>query len=407
MASQRGFFLVATVFIVLTMALLAIVFSSFISSDAVEAVHNYHSLDTFYIASSGLEFYLRHLEQDDDWTTLPLEVVREFSGGVFVITTTDESKDRIALEITGILTVGATTYRRVITPGLKRVTGGLETILNDYVIYWGGGTGTGSTLGENVTIIGDLFANGDLEIGSNSIISGDAEATGTVDLGSGSTVSGTTEENAEPPYQPPTLDTSEYDAEIANAATLPSGNWTLDSTTLTGTYYVNGDITVPLNANLVVNGEATIVATGKVTVKNNVVVGDNLTVIAGGKIDLANSVFIGESGLWFSSTELEVGNNAAVGDVDVGEGTVFLTAGDVTFGNNIDFTGVLYADGDFTQTGNNFYFEGNIIVAGDINVDNNTTLVLNPDVVDTEDLDMITTEVTEESFEVESWDEAY
>jgi hypothetical protein len=353
-SSRKGFFLVATVFIVLIMSLLAIVFSSFISSDAVEAVHNYHSLDAFYIASSGLEFYLRHLEQDDDWSSLPLAVVREFSGGVFIITTTDESKDRIALEITGILTVGATTYRRVITPGIKRVQSTLADLLGEYVVYLGGSGGTGS------------------------------------------------------PYEPPELDTSEYDAEIANAATLPAGNWSLDSTVLTGTYYVNGDVTMKLNANLTVNGEATIVATGKVTVRNNVVVGDNITVIAGGKIDLANSVYLGKNGLWFSSTGLEVGNNAAVGDVDVGEGTVFLTAGDVSFGNNIEFYGVLYVEGDFVQTGTNFYFEGNMIVGGDINVDNNTILVLNDNLADEEDLAAITIGgTTEESFEVVSWDEAY
>jgi hypothetical protein len=407
MENNKGFTLVAAIFIILVMTFLAITTSTFIASDAVLAVNNYRSLDAFYIASTGMEYYLKLLDDDDDWSTPPADKEKDFSGGCFVITTTDESRNRITFTVTGYLTLGATTYRRAVRPTVQRTAGGLGDILGEYVVYWGGSGGTGSTIGNNVTIIGDIFAGSDLVIGSNCDIDGDAQATGTIETGAGTEVSGTTESEAEPPYDPPSLETTYYDNKIAIAAGEPPGNWQLDTSTLSGSYYINGDVTMKNNASITITDIATIVATGKVIVSNNVTIGDFLRVIADGAIDIANNVDIGANGLWYSSDSIEVGNNAEAGDVNIGEGTIFITPGDVTFGNNIEYYGFLYCGGDFTQTGNNFYFEGNMIVGGDINVDNNTTLVLNDDLVEIEDLVGITTGSTEESFEVAEWDEVY
>ncbi|MFH1683392.1 MAG: pilus assembly PilX N-terminal domain-containing protein [Candidatus Margulisiibacteriota bacterium] len=409
MENKKGFTLVAAVFILLVMTLLAITTSTFVASDAVVAVKNYNSLDAFYIASSGMEYYMKQLDGDDNWSTPPAGKVKDFSGGTFIIETTNESRNRITFTSTGLVTVEGTTYSRVIRPTIQRTTGGLSDILSEYVVYWGGGgSGDGSTIDNNATIVGDIFINSDLTLGNNINITGDALSTGSIEVGSGTSVTGTIETGIEPPYPPPTLETTYYDGQIAVAATSSLESQIYDDTTFSNTTYVKGDVTFDLNANISVAGNAVIVATGKVTVKNNVIVGDNLTVIAGGIIDISNNAILGKSGVWYSSTAIIVGNNAEVSDVEVGEGTQFITPGDVTFGNNIEFYGFLYVGGDFIQTGNNFYFEGNMIIGGDINVDENTTLILNPDLVDPGDIEGLTgDESGPETFEITEWEEVY
>ena len=416
MKHKRGFTLLAAIFILLVMVLLAITTSTYVASDAVMAVKNYYSQDALYIASAGLEYYVAQLHHDDDWSSPPPNKIKSFSGGVFIVETTAETRNSIVFRVTGLLTIGASTYKRMIEPVILRGYtggGGLAALLDEYVIYWGGSGGTSSSLGNNVTIIGDIFVNTDLEMGSNSLISGDAMSTGDITLGSGTSVTGTVEIGVAPPDDPPTLETTHYDNQIAVAAAYPIGNESWDSKTISGATYINGDLTFKNNANITLTGVATIVVTGKATVSQNVIFGDNLTLIAGGMVDIANNVDIGESGLWYSGTGIEVGNNANVGEVTVGDGTIFITPGDVDFGNNIEYYGFLYVGGDFVQTGNNFYYEGNIIVEGSLTVDNNTTMQLNPDLFDIEDLIGITGGgsgggVSGEAFvDITGWDEVY
>jgi hypothetical protein len=406
---KKGFTLIATVFIILVVTLLAITTSTLVSSDAVVAVKNYHSLDAFYIASTGVEYYLKQLEGDTDWTTPPTKESKAFSGGYFSITTTNESKNRITYISTGMVTIGATTYRRGIQSTIQRTGGGLSAILGEFVLYWGGGEGTGSTIGNNANITGDIYVGSDLDIGNNVDIDGDTYASGEVSTGTNFDSTGTVESGAEPPFETPTLETTFYDSQIAIAAGQPAGNWTFTNTTLVNqTKYVHGNVMVNNNGNIYVTGTATIVATGKVTLTNNVDVDDYLTVIAGGDIDIANNVNIGKHGLWYSSTYIELGNNAEVGEVNVGEGTQFITPGDIWFGNNADFYGFIYCGGDFVQTGNNFHFEGNMIVGGDIDIDNNATITLNPDLVDVADIIGVTAgEEGAQNIDLTGWDEVY
>ncbi len=405
---KKGVTLIAAVFIVLVMTLLAITISTYVSSDAVIAVKNYNSLDAFYVAASGVEYYLKQLDGDSDWSSPPSQESKAFSGGVFTIATTDETKNRITFTSTGLVTLAAKTYRRTIRSTVKRTAGGLAEILAEYVVYLGEGSGEGSAIGNNVSISGDIFVNSDLDIGYNCNISGDAHSTGTIETGDNTEITGTTESDAEPPYDPPTLESSFYDNQIAIAAASPEGDQSWSGyQDLSGSYYINGNVVFELNANINITGAATIAATGTVLVRNNTTIGDNIMVIADGLITIENNVNLGKDGLWYSSVGFDVGNNAEVGDVNVGEGTIFITPGDILFGNNVEYYGFIYCGGDFTQTGNNFYFEGNIIVGGDINVDNNTTLVLNPDLVEIDELIGIEAGEGVAKVEITEWDEAY
>lgn len=408
MKDRKGFTIIAAIFIVLVLTLLAITTSTFISSDAVIAAKNFHSQSAFYIAASGVEYYLRQLDVDDDWSAPPTTETKSFSGGYFSITTSDESKNRITFTVTGITTIGATTFRRGIRSTIRRTGGGLGSIAEDYVLYWGGNTaGTGeATIGNNVAITGDILANSDIYLGNNTTVSGDAYSSGDIS-GDTTGVNGDIEEDYEMPEEPPSLESTYYDDQIAIAATYPPGEKTYSGNkTISGVTYVNGNVIFHLNSTINVTGVATIVATGTVLVRNNVTIGDNLHVIAGGLITFENNIQIGKYGIWYSSVGFDVANNAEVGDVGVGEGTAFITPGDIDFGNNITFDGFLYAGGTLT-IGNNMDFSGLIVAAEVESIGENSTLDLNPDVIDWDSLmGFEGTEGSEETH-LTDWDEVY
>jgi hypothetical protein len=95
-----------------------------------------------------------------------------------------------------------------------------------------------------------------------------------------------------------------------------------------------------------------------------------------------------------------------VGDVGVGEGTAFITPGDIDFGNNCSFDGFLYAGGSLSL-GNNTDFSG-LIVAGFIEgIGENSTLDLNPDVIDWDGLAGFEGTEGQEETHLTDWDEVY
>ena len=406
MNNRKGFALIAAVFIVLVMTLLAIVTSTFVSSDAQIAVKNHYSQDAFYISSAGMEYYLKLLDGDSDWSTPPADKIKDFSGGVFAITTTDESKNRITVTSTGVLTIWTTTYRRAVRATIKRTAGGVGGIAEDYAIYWGGEAVTGeANIGNNVAINGDLLMNSDLFIGNNAEVSGDAYVSGYIG-GDTSNISGTYEVDYEVPADPPSLESSYFDGKIAIAAAQPAGDRTWSGNkTLSGTYYVNGNVIFRNNTTINITGTATVVATGTVLVRTGVTFGDNFHLIAGGIVVIENNVNIGKYGLWYSSVGFDVGNNAVVADIGIGEGTQFITPGDIDLGNNISYAGFIYAGGTLTL-GNNTDFTGLIMASFIDDIGENSTLSLSPLVLDWDSVIGITgggvarTDITD-------WDEVY
>ncbi|MEE8638343.1 MAG: pilus assembly PilX N-terminal domain-containing protein [Candidatus Margulisiibacteriota bacterium] len=405
---KKGFTLIGAIFIVLVMTLLAITTSTFISSDAVIAVKNYHSQDAFYIASAGVEYYLKQLDGDADWSTPPSQETKSFSGGVLTITTTNEQRNRITFTVTGLVTSGATTYRRGIRSTIQRMGGGLGSIAEDYVLYMGGtGSGTGETnIGNNVTINGSILVDSDVDIGNNTTISGDAQVSGDI-TGDTTGITGSAESGSTMPEEPPSLESTYYDNELATAATYsPADKEYAGGKTVSGTTYVNGNIVFKQNCTINVTGTATIVATGTILVRNNSTFGDYLHVIAGGLITMENNISIGKYGVWYSSVGFDVGNNEIVGDVGVGEGTAFLTPGDIDFGNNCSFDGFLYAGGTLSL-GNNTDFSG-LIVAGYVeDIGENSTFDLNPDVIDWDGLVGFEGTEGQEETHLTDWDEVY
>lgn len=404
---KNGFTLIAAIFIVLVMTMLAITMSTFISSDSVVSARNYSSQKAFFIASAGSEYYMKQLIGDLDWTTPPTAEAKPFSDGIFTVTTTAEQKNRITVTVTGIVTKGAATYTRTLRASLRRMGGGLGSIAEEYAVYVAGSDTTAETyVGNNVTINGDILVSGDLEFGSNAVVSGDAQAGGDI-TGDTTGITGDTDPATELPEEPPSVESTYYDAQIAIAASYPSGDKSYNGNkTVSGVTYVNGNVTFGNNATITVTGVATIVATGTVLVSNNTTIGDNFHMIAAGLITLENNVIVGKYGRWYSSTGFELANNTETGSADVGEGTAFITPGDIDIGNNVTFDGFLYAGGTLT-IGNNMDFSG-LILAGELgDIGENSTLEINPQVIDWDGLTGFEGTEGNEETHVTDWDEVY
>lgn len=408
LSGRQGFTLIAAVVIVLVLLLLAITISTFVSSDEVIAVRNFYSQRAFYIAGAGVEFYLKELEGDSDWSSPPSEKIRIFSDGVFVITTTNESKNRITFTSTSYLMVNFITYRRAIRLTVQRTGGGIGLIADEFAFYVGGaGVGGETNIGSNVEITGSILLDTDVDFGANSQISGDAYTDGDI-TGDTSGITGSWESDYEIPEDIPTLETTYFDSQIAIAQAYPSGDQSYAGVqNFSGTYFINGNVTFRPNAIINITGTATIVATGGILVRNGVTLGDNLTVIADGLITIENNIIIGKYNLWYSSVGFDVGNNTEIANVGIGEGTQFITPGNVDFGNNINYAGFIYAGGELSL-GNGTEFYGLIIADHITDIGENSSLSLAPFVMDWNSLQGITgggagppkTEITD-------WDEAY
>lgn len=381
--NRKGQVLVAAIFVLVIVAFLGLIVTQMLSTESFTAVKNLHGTQALNVAEAGVRFTIAtSLAADSDWSNNVDFGPVALAPGSFTVRYLSKQTRRCSLEVTG--TVQG--VNRTIRTTLNKTAGGLSNILGEYVVYWGGSSGSGSTIGNNTTINGNVFVNSNLGVGNNVTISGDAQSTGVITTGSGTTIMGTEEEHVDPPYDPPTLETTYYDNLIATADTYPDTNVTWGNRTISGITYIDGNLTISQNSTINLTGVATVVVTGTVLVRNNATLDDNLYLIAGGAVTIENNVNLGKNQFWYSSVGFDVGNNAEVGDVTVGEGTVFMTPGDMDFGNNIEYYGFIYCGGDFTQTGNNFYFEGNIIVGGDIDVDNNCTLQINPDLVSPDEL---------------------
>ena len=376
-SNKRGQVIVAAVFVLVVIALLGIVAVALLSSESITVIKNYQGIQAFNLAEAGVRFTVASsIAANSDLTTLHDFGPVTLNPGTFSIRFLSTAKNSCSFESTGTVQGVSRTVRTGFGKGNS-----LQSIAQEYVIYWGGTGGTGTVeLGQNVHIVGDVFSNSTLNL-NNATVSGDAISTGTITGYTG--VTGTVEARAGTPEGAPSLNTTPYLTKIATAAANPTytGNRTFNGTLAPGTYYVRGDVTL---SDLTLTGVTTIVATGKVDIGNNKSIGDQLTVIASREITMGNNNDLGENGLWYSSVAITVGNQADVANLTVGAGTSFITPGNVTFANSAqnqgtDFNGYIYAGGTLT-VGNNMDFHG-LMVASNVSVQNNANIYISPDVV--------------------------
>ncbi|MFH1576597.1 MAG: hypothetical protein ABID35_03550, partial [Candidatus Margulisiibacteriota bacterium] len=118
----------AAIFIVLVVTIFAVATSTLLSAESVLAVKNQGSLKAFYIASAGVEYYLKELSDDPSWLTPPVPETKSFSGGIFTVAYTGEADSAIAMLVTGIYTVEGETNARALKMEVARSNGQLSVL---------------------------------------------------------------------------------------------------------------------------------------------------------------------------------------------------------------------------------------------------------------------------------------
>lgn len=151
----------------LVIAVLAIIASTFLSSDAYVSVKNYYSLRAFYIANAGLEYYRLQLKGVSDWSTPPTQETKVISRGVFVISTTNEAKKQITILSTGLFTAEGKTYGRTLQETLVKKN--VIPQFAEYGVYAGspGSAGAELKFQDASQIVGNFYYFGPINIMGN------------------------------------------------------------------------------------------------------------------------------------------------------------------------------------------------------------------------------------------------
>ena len=354
--------------------------------DTSSTVESFGYTKAFNLAEAGKNYSIKRIASYADWSaTMGFPISKSFNTGVFIVRSYNGTGDTVTIESTGITTIDGKTYARTMRFSASKSGG---TLLGNYsLMSFGSGSGDMTlNLSNNCTVTGNIYAGCDIALANNVNITGSVYSVDDITSGANVNVSGTRESHVTASASP-TVDVSYYQGLINTAATAPAGNLNFSGSTfsVSGTYYVNGNMIVANNATINTTGSgATFVVNGSVTMSNNVKLGNNLKIIAKNNITTANNFDIGNNGLLFSllpTSDITFGNNADSGNIGVGTGTVIMTPGDVTISNNASIKGFIYAGGRLVGT-NNCSLTG-AIVAGFIDfVGNNATLNFSSSIID-------------------------
>jgi predicted acyltransferase (DUF342 family) len=379
---RQGAALLTVIFIMLVFSVLAAGLAALIFSGSRSTVDDYRYDRAFYIAEAGRKLGVKQVFDMADWSGVSgMLATKIFGGGCFVVSALSSSTQSITIQSIGILTLEAKTYQRAVKSSLIKEVWGFR---NEYVLYWGGSGGGGSTaIGNNVEIYGDVLANSSIVFGNGATVEGDVYASGTI---TGGAITGTREPGASMPSDPPQLNTSYYDTQISLAASSSTPGQSWGDCTINTDWYINGNLIVGNNNTISVAGPHLVVVNGTVTTGNGVIIGSNLTLIAKGAVIMGNSTNIGDNCLFYSRTSFTFGNEFDSGSFAAGHGTSFLTPGNITCGNgnssmSAAIDGLIYCGGTLTM-GNNINFYGNIVANKVSTMGNNSQLHLSPNLVD-------------------------
>jgi len=171
---------------------------------------------------------------------------------------------------------------------------------------------------------------------------------------------------------PPTLDKTQYITNIQYAASngIPGG--TFNGLALGGglNYYSNS---VTINGNI--TGPGTIVVNGTVTFPNAITVGADVKIVAEGNVSFGNHITLKERTEIFTLANISFATQGATAT----NGTTLLAMGNIDPAKNIDFYGILYAEGEILATsGSNI--RGTLIAGQGFDIAANCTITYDPSV---------------------------
>jgi cytoskeletal protein CcmA (bactofilin family) len=159
------------------------------------------------------------------------------------------------------------------------------------------------TLRGSSTVIGDIYANGNISIQKDA-----NHPDGDAYTAAGYTVNGSpgTVPNPEPTM--PSLNTTYYDEQLALAQSASPGNVLLSNTDLGGgVTYINGDATISGD----ITGGGVIVVTGSATI-NSAIISENTIIISNGEIIVQGPSNIASGGVLYSPTQISIPGNPRI-----------------------------------------------------------------------------------------------
>ncbi|MBN2072155.1 MAG: hypothetical protein JW814_11930 [Candidatus Krumholzibacteriota bacterium] len=208
------------------------------------------------------------------------------------------------------------------------------------------------TLENSSRVAGNVYGNGSIRVYSGANISG-AEfyvPEGESAYHIGGDAIPCTEMNPAP--STPQLDLSSYQAKIAEAAILPTGNQSWGDRALAAEVLVNGNLTLGHHTDLTVSGSsALIVVNGNVTINHHSTLADNISIVASGIITLSgNSIEIGSTTGRSGNLLISTGNNIYLSQQAAINGAV-ITPNTCQVENHSTINGFVYAGDLFRLNG--------------------------------------------------------
>jgi hypothetical protein len=159
------------------------------------------------------------------------------------------------------------------------------------------------TLRGSSTVIGDIYANGNISIQKTS-----NHPDGDAYTAAGYTVNGSPGTVPDPEPTMPSLNTSYYDGQLILAQSASPGNLLLSNTNLGGGItYINGDATISGN----ITGGGVIVVTGTATI-NSAIISENTTIISNGTMTVNGPSNIASGGVLYSPTHISIPGNPRI-----------------------------------------------------------------------------------------------
>lgn len=359
---SKGFALIVAIFVVVLFAVLGVVAVSLLSGESIMAMRDLHGIQALELAEAGLKHALAYqLSGDADWSD-NTGYSKNLSPGSFTIAYSYNAKNRVILQVTGVV-FGVS---RTIQSTVKR--GGIPAAFG-YGIYSANQGGEDLEIENSATIFGDFYYDGDVIMKNSSrLLNGTMYSDSLTLLNSATCASW--EPLPQPPVPLPTLDTSYYDTLLAETTRSASSALNMSSGTLalagTTKYYTS----ITLSGSAKVTGPGTLVATtGNFTIQNSAQLGDNITVIAKQRGRFYNSAKVG------SDFELVVND-----DITMSNGSNFpaeallFTYEDVKFSNTSYYYGSIIAPSGKLTSSNATKFRG-LMYVGELDLLNSTSLI--------------------------------
>jgi len=367
MRNDKGFALLAAIFVVIVFAILGIVAVSLMSGENILALRDYNSIRAFHLAGAGLRYTITaSLAADTDWRDNTGFSKNLYPGYFTVEYVEPPAKKRCKLKVTGVVTRegGDISISRSITVILKK--GNPSPF--DYGIYANNPSSEPLYIENYATVYGDFYYNGDVYMsGQSKLLNGIMFSPDPPNL-SGQAFCASWEVTTV--IDPPSFETSYYDTLLAETTRAATSEYPYSSTTHNlggGTeYYTSIEIK---NSGTVI-GPGTLVATTGDFKLIGGAIGDGVTVIVSKESALRESSTVGTDFKLISKGSITVGQSLNI----PADAILFSKNGDITFGNKVIFWGSILAPNGTADTGYNQVVVNGIMYAKKIYLRNSSSL---------------------------------